>query len=186
VNLKLNFVQKISRRGFGVVKHVDMGINPFAACVMAVVLLQGCASSRNHLVLDPIGPPPGPMANSALMGELMVFSAFDAHAHFNDSRYKRWYSDYKIFSDDGALLPVIHNNVRGVWGGPKPVKLRQGNYRVLVRANAYGWITVPVVIRANDVTTIHLEGGYASWASNVLATNAVRLPDGRIAGSLAK
>jgi hypothetical protein len=36
------------------------------------------------------------------------------------------------------------------------------------------------------VTTIHLEGSYASWPSNVLATNAVRLPDGRIAGWSAK
>lgn len=163
-----------------------MRINPFAACVAAVLLLQGCAPYRNHLVLDPIGPPPSPIVNSGLMGELIVFSAFDIHAYFNNRPYQRLYSDYKILSDDGAPLQVIHNNVMGASGGPKPVTLSRGHYRVIARANGYGWVTVPVVIRPNDVTIVHLEGGSASWPSGRLATNGVRFPDGRIAGWSAK
>lgn len=159
-----------------------MRLNHFGASVLAALLLQGCASDRNHLVLDPIGPPPGLTANHGSMGTLIIFSAFDSYAHFNDNLYKRLYSDYKIFSDDGALLHVIDNNISGVSGGPKPIKLRQGRYRVMARANGYGWTTFPVLIRANAVTTVHLEGGFASWPSDGLATNAVRLPDGRIAG----
>ena len=67
--------------------------------------------------------------------------------------------------------------------GPKRVQLPVGTYRVVARANGYGVVTVPVIIRADQVTTVHLEGG-PSWQnrSQLGQSNPVRLPDGEIAG----
>lgn len=54
---------------------------------------------------------------------------------------------------------------------------------VVARANGYGVVTAPVSIRADQVTTVHLEGG-SSWQnpSQLSQSNPVRLPDGAIAG----
>jgi hypothetical protein len=115
-------------------------------------------------------------------GALMVYSAFDPHAHFNGSPYRRYHSDYTIFSEDGKLVQKIHNDVGGVTEDPKPVELPSGKYRVVARANGYGWATVPVLIVAHRVTTVRLEGGSSALKDKALASNSVRLPDGEIAG----
>jgi hypothetical protein len=67
--------------------------------------------------------------------------------------------------------------------GPKRVQLPVGTYCVIARANGYGVVTVPVIIRADQVTTVHLEGS-PSWQnlSQLSRSNSVRLPDGAIAG----
>jgi len=77
---------------------------------------------------------------------------------------------------------VIHNDVGGVTEDPRPVELQSGRYRIVARANGYGWVTVPVVIVAHRVTTIDLEGGTQWPMDDALASNSVRFPDGRIAG----
>jgi hypothetical protein len=58
-----------------------------------------------------------------------------------------------------------------------------GPYRVAARANGYGEVIVPVVIRANQVTTVHLEGSPA-WPNGreLTKSDPVRLPDGEMAG----
>lgn len=147
-----------------------------------VALLQGCASFQDSLVLDAVGPAPHARRVPGTNGVLMVFSAFDPYAHFSGSPYRRYHTDYKILSEDGKLLQVIHNDVGGVTEEPKPVNLQPGRYHVVARANGYGWVTVPVLIVAHSATTVHLEGG-ASWPKDdSLANNSVRLPDGRVAG----
>ncbi len=156
------------------------------ASIGVVALSQGCASYQHGLVLDPVGPALDSTPNPGPTGKLIVFSAYDVHAHFSESPYQRFYSDYKILSDKGQPQQVVHNNLGVVSGGPKTIELPNGRYRVLARANGYGWLTVPVLIEANKLTTIHLEGGN-SWRpfERPSTNNAVRLPDGRVAGWLA-
>ncbi|MCX6923340.1 MAG: hypothetical protein NT154_09055, partial [Verrucomicrobia bacterium] len=62
-----------------------------------------------------------------------------------------------------------------------------GAYRVAARANGYGEVIVPVVIRDNQVTRVHLEGSPA-WPNGweLANSNPVRLPGGEIAGWRAK
>ena len=146
-------------------------------------LLAGCVSQRHEVVLDPIGPPSPPLARTGSSGTLVVFSAFDPHADFNDLPYRRHYTDYKIVSSDSSVQQTIHNTNGQSLDGPKSVELPVGNYRVVAHANGYGLVTVPVVIRANQTTTVHLEGN-ASWSNNtaLVESNPVRLPDGAIAG----
>jgi len=151
--------------------------------LVAAALLVGCASQPRGLVLDPIGPPDSQPAGAGTNGTLVVFSAFATHADFNDLPYLRHYTDYKITSPEGKLVETVHNASGSALEGPKRVQLPVGAYCVVARANGYGVVTVPVRVGANQVTTVHLEGG-SSWQprSQLSQSNPVRLPDGEIVG----
>jgi hypothetical protein len=154
-----------------------------SALLMAAALLAGCAFAGNQVVLAPVGPPPFESKAAGLNGSLVVFSAFDPNAHFNSLPYRMFYTDYRIFSEDGRLLPKVENDNGTSLEGPKTVTLPAGSYRVVARASGYGTVTVPVIIAADRTTTVHLEGGGAWQNEAAMAhANAVRLPDGRIAG----
>lgn len=157
--------------------HLATGI------LAATALLSGCASHRPALVLDPVGPPPFASAAAGSTGTLKVFSAYEQGADFNSPPYHREYSDYRIFSVDGNLVQTVQNDSGNLAEAPKRVQLPAGSYRVIARANGYGEVTVPVVIRPNQVTTVHLEGS-PSWSNRgqLAASNPVRLPHGEIAG----
>jgi hypothetical protein len=89
----------------------------------------------------------------------MVYSAFDAHANFNDNPYSRHYTDYRILTEDGRPLRNVRNETHTLPGSPAEVELAPGTYRVVARANGRGVVTVPAVIKRDRVTTVHLEGG---------------------------
>jgi hypothetical protein len=155
-----------------------------AACLLvAASLLAGCVSQSHGLVLDPIGPPNPQLTGAGLNGTLMVFSAFDPLGDFNDLPYHRHYTDYKLESADGKLLQTVHNDSNRLMESPKRLQLSVGAYRVVARANGYGMVTVPVVIQADAITTVHLEGS-STWLDRgaLRASNPVRLPNGDIVG----
>lgn len=149
-------------------------------------LLSGCASS-NGLALDTVGPPmfqPATTSSTSTNGTLVVYSAFRRNADFNSrDPYRPEYSDYKIFTTDEKLLQRVHNNSGTILQDPVSVELPPGKYHVFARANGYGYVTVPVIIEAEQSTVLHLEGG-GSWPdkSALFQTNTVLLPDGRVVG----
>jgi hypothetical protein len=150
---------------------------------MAAALLAGCAFAGNQVVLAPVGPPPLESKATGSNGSLVVFSAFDPNAHFNSLPYRMFYTDYRVFSEDGRLLQKVKNDNGASSEGPKTVTLPAGSYRVIARASGYGTVTVPVIIASSRTTTVHLEGDGA-WKNEAAMAHAnpVRLPDGRIAG----
>lgn len=155
------------------------------ALLAAGVWLSGCASDRDRLVLDPVGPgPPQSLFASSSAGTLIVYSAYDTGANWNarDPDLPA-HSDYKIFSRDGDLLRLVHNDSGAILPAPAPVKLPAGKYRVVASANGYGRVTVTLVIQPRQITVLHLEGG-GSWSSEAdfNQTNTVRLPDGQVVG----
>jgi hypothetical protein len=152
------------------------------APLLAVLPLAGCASNGPGLVLAPVGPSAF-HARAGSAGSLVVFSAYDQGAHFNDLPYRRVHSDYSILATDGKLLQTVHNDNGTAVGSPKEVLLPAGRYQIVARANGYGAVTVPVVVGTNQTTTVHLEGGNP-WGSKAPSAqaNPVRLPDGQIVG----
>ena len=102
----------------------------------------------------------------------------------NRTPYRRRYTDYRIFNADGKdLVQVVENNHDTLLNSPPPVALPPGSYRVVARANGYGSVTVPVVIKPAQLTTVHLEGS-VWWprGSPIFNSDPVRLPKGEIAG----
>jgi hypothetical protein len=90
-----------------------------------------------------VGPPVS-HSTAGSASALVVFSAYDQGAHFNDLPYRRVHSDYRILTTDGKLLQNVHNDNGRSAGGPKEVLLPAGQYQVVARANGYGAVTVPV------------------------------------------
>lgn len=152
--------------------------------LFVAVLICGCASYHHQIALEPVGPAPHEPSSPVLEGLLVVFSAFDPTPSIKGNLYRAYYTDYRIFSSDGnQLLKEVQNNSGKLLDGPKRVQLPAGTYRVLARANGYGVVTVPVVIRPGQVTTVHLEG--TNWwpaRSAIFQSNPVRLPHGQIVG----
>src|SRR3954469_2224604 len=159
----------------------------FLHCLLLVVITCGCASRSGHdrvgLVLGTVGPEPLAQRKAASEGTLVVYTALDQHAHFNTSAYHRYYSDYEVRSESGAVVKKVHNDSGTVVDGPVEVPLGPGHYRVHAKANGYGWVTVPVVIESGQVTTVHLDGG-RTGAAGLSQALTVRLPQGEIAGGL--
>ena len=150
---------------------------------VGTTFLWGCASHGPGLVLDPVGPPPGASVGAGSTGILMVYSAYEQGAYFNSPYYRRQFTDYKILSTEGELVQSVHNDTGTLVEAPKRVQLPVGIYRVVARANGYGKAIIPVAIRANLVTKVHLEGNPA-WPDGreIAKSNPVRLPHGEIAG----
>ncbi len=148
----------------------------------AAALISGCASNRHVVLLDTVGPTPQAPLGGA-KGTLVVYSAYDPNADFNDTPYPARFTDYTLLSSQGKLLQVVRNNTGGVSEQPAQVELPIGEYRVTARASGYHTVTVPVVIRGGRVTTVRLDGN-ASWPNNaaLLESNPVRLPPGEIVG----
>lgn len=136
-------------------------------------------------MLDPVGPSvSSSKTKNSTNGTLTVYSAYEVNADFNARDPNRpEYSDYKICRPDGMLLQRVHNNSGTILQGVVPVVLPAGKYQVEARANGYGFVIVPVIIKANQNTVLHLEGG-GFWPDESVfnQTNAVRLPDGFIVG----
>ena len=153
------------------------------AVATGATFLCGCSSIRSGLVLDPVGPPPLASPGAGPTGTLMVYSAYEQGAEFNSPYYRRQHSDYQIFSADGKLLQAVHNDSGTLLITPKRIELPVGTYRIVAQANSYGRVTVPVVIGAQQVTPVHLEGN-PHWPNRpeLAKSNPVRLPDGEIAG----
>jgi len=150
----------------------------------AGALLTGCATG-NGPALDTVGPSlPQPVSATSTDGILVVYSAYEANADFNSRNPDLpEYSDYRILTTDGKPLQRVRNNSGTILQDPLPVELPAGKYRVIARANGYGYVTIPVIIEAQQSTVLHLEGG-GSWLGNstLAQTNTVRLPDGQVVG----
>jgi hypothetical protein len=156
--------------------------------ISAVNLLSGCTTGNgSNFILDTVGPPmsqPTTMSSTSTKGILLVYSAFRRNADFNArDPYRQEYSDYDVFTADGALLQRVHNNSGTILQDAVQVELPPGKYTVKARANGYGFVSVPVIIIAQQSTVVHLEGG-GFWPDESVfnQTNAVRLPDGLVIG----
>jgi hypothetical protein len=152
---------------------------------VAGVLLSGCVTGKNSLVLDTVGPAPTqPWVANSINGILVVYSAYDTNPDFaGRDRRSPEYSDYEIFTTHGKMLQKVHNNSGTILQNPQAVELPPGEYRVVAHSNGYGYVTVPIVITPRQYTIMHLEGdGFWPDESAFNKTNAVRLPDGVIVG----
>lgn len=155
----------------------------------AAVLLSGCASNSNKLVLSPVGPEPvHPVTGKANNGSLVVYSALESYPDLNaenagwNTEYQE-YSDYQIFRTDGKLFKSVSNNEGQALLHPQQVELPVGEYRIVAKAKGFGRITVPVIVASHRITVLHLEGdGFWPREYGFNETNSVHLPNGQIVG----
>jgi hypothetical protein len=155
--------------------------------LVSVTLLAGCATAApSSVMLDAVGPEVHSHTRVAAQGTLMVFSGVNVHQNSDPTNDYRQYSDYEIWSQDGGKRIQLVSNHRLPFTDdePTPVKLLPGRYVIKAMANSYNSVTVPVLIVADRMTTLHLDGGVKVDKTHSSPDN-VYLPNGEIVGSRA-
>ena len=146
---------------YGNPEVMNMNSITLAALTAAGLCLAGCANSSNNLTFDTVGPAPvSDQAPSPDTGSLLVYSAYEVNADFNnEDPYRHEYSNYRICTEDGKLLQFVKNDNGTPMGNPNTIHLPAGKYRVLAHANGRGTVSVPVIIENGRITAVHLENG---------------------------
>ena len=159
---------------------------PILLLLVSIAVLAGCADAASPLVLDPVGPEVRHPVQTASQGTLVVFSGVTVSQHSDPTNDYRQYTDYEIWSPDGSKRLQLVGNHRLPFTDdePIPVQLQPGRYLVKAMANSYSSVTVPVLIVANRVTTLHLDGGVEVDKTRS-SPDKVYLPDGEVVGSRA-
>jgi hypothetical protein len=152
--------------------------------VITLAAVAGCATSQSTIVVkDPVGPdlvPPRKLAAPAGQGELVVYSALEV-VNPVSSDFPT-HAAYTIYGADGKLFQRVDNRSGSFYQSPAIVVLPQGEYTVKAPVANYGVVTVPVVIKENETTTLDFNGGHFRQKKPTGAGQWVRLPSGEVIG----
>jgi len=89
---------------------------------------------------------------------------------------------YAIYHPDGKLFERVDNRSGSFYQSPASVTLPQGEYTVKAPVANYGEVSVPIVIKENETTTLDLNGGHFRQKNPTGAGQWVRLPSGEVIG----
>jgi hypothetical protein len=173
------------------------------AAASSLMWLAGCASVPSVAVTEPVGPAPATQPEASDQGYLEVYSArlrenvrpdltqweWDYPFEKNAFTYGLAHTDYLIRTEAGLTFQYVRNATNPADPNPAVVSLPPGRYRVQAEGEeADGRIVtvfLPVLIEPGRTTVAHLSG---RWKPKAHFTDAdvVRLPDGQIAGWLAR
>lgn len=158
--------------------HRYKNIIPF----VIVAALAGCATRSSVTVNQPVGPDlaTAKVNLSQANGQLVVYSAPEA-ADPVDSDFPT-HSGYEIDDADGKLLRRVDNRSGPFYQTPAAVALPPGKYLVKARATNYGVVTVPVIVKESETTTLDLEATQFRQHKPTDAGQWVRLPGGEVIG----
>ena len=138
----------------------------------AASTLVGCANSQ--VAVAPVGPNPITVAPAAGDGQLEVYSATSGRLEGNDPTWSQ-HSDYYIYTAHGRRLKHVTNAAGYYSTMPRLVTLPPGRYVVEARAKGTLRTRVPVVIKPNEITRVHLDG---NWQPNAPVVKVVMAPQG--------
>src|SRR5579871_2531590 len=141
-----------------------------------VAALAGCASQSPVVVNDTVGPDLAtPKINlNQGRGELVVYSALEVPDAIN-SDYPT-HSSYNIYDADGKLVKYVDNRSGSFYREPVAVSLPDGKYLVKARATNHGLVSVTVVVREGETTTLDLDASHFRQHKPTGAGQWVRLP----------
>ena len=136
------------------------------------LVLTGCAT--RPVSMAPVGPNPARVAAGAGDGQLEVFSALSGRSEGNNPTWRQ-HSDYYVFYSDGRRRKHVMNAPGYYSTLPRLVTLRPGDYIVKARAKGALWTTVPVIIKPDEITRVHLDG---NWQPGSTGADVVMGPEG--------
>jgi hypothetical protein len=150
--------------------------------IILAAALAGCATHSNLVVNQPVGPDLAPSRVNLNQGngQLVVYSALEV-VNPVSSDFPT-HAGYEIFDANGGLLRWVDNRSGPFYQSPAPVSLPPGEYKVKAPATNRGFVTVPVIIRKNETTTVDLDGTHFRQHKPTGAGQWVRLPTGEVIG----
>jgi len=163
-----------------------MKINPTKNLFLAIALtaFAGCAMPQSTVVVkEPVGPdlaPPRKLVAPAGQGQLVVYSALEVANPVSSDLPT--HAAYSIYGANGKLFKRVDNRSGSFYQSPATVVLPQGEYTVKAPVANYGLVTVPVVVKENETTTVDFNGGHFRQKKPTGAGQWVRLPSGEVIG----
>ena len=168
-----------------------------------LVWVAGCASTPKVAIGEPVGPAPSGSANVSGQGHLEVYSAWQERPVAENLSEYLWeydmgdnalasglaHSSYIIRDGNGKVLRFVPNSQSPTDPQPTRVTLSPGHYQIEAQAEETGGKTLtvllPVLIEPGKTTVVHLLGRWKP-KGQFSESDVVRLPDGQIAGWLAR
>ena len=151
-------------------------------CIILVAAFAGCATPPAIVVNDPVGPDlaaPRKIVTSG-QGQLVVYSALEVVDQVSSDFPT--HAAYEIDLPNGKLFKRVDNRSGSFYQSPAAVSLPPGEYKVKAPVTNHGIVTVPVVIKQNETTTLDLDGGHFRQHKPTGAGQWVRLPSGEVIG----
>jgi hypothetical protein len=144
--------------------------------------LAGCATRSTVVIKQPVGPDLAPPRVNLTRGngQLVVYSALEV-ANPVGSDFPT-HAGYEIDDAEGKLLLRVDNRSGSFYQSPAAVSLAPGKYLVKAPASNYGVVTVPVVIKESETTTLDLQATHFRQHKPTGAGQWVRLPTGEVIG----
>jgi hypothetical protein len=150
--------------------------------IVVAAALAGCATRSTVVINQPVGPDlaPAQVHLTPGTGQLVVYSALEA-ADPVSSDFPT-HSGYEIDDAEGKLIQRVDNRSGSFYQMPAAVSLSPGKYLVKASASNYGLVTVPVIIKESETTTLDLEATHFRQHKPTGAGQWVRLPTGEVIG----
>ncbi|HLX71847.1 MAG TPA: hypothetical protein VKV04_19705 [Verrucomicrobiae bacterium] len=150
--------------------------------LLLVTFVAGCASQQPVVVNDTVGPDLArPRINlNQGRGQLVVYSALETPDVLN-SDYPT-HSSYDVYDMDGKFVQRVNNRTGSFYQTPATVSLPEGKYLVKARATNHGLVSVTVMVKEGETTTLDLDASHFHQHKPTGAGQWVRLPSGEVIG----
>ena len=139
-----------------------------------IPFLAGCASTP--VVLERVGPAPATSTAYAPTGWLRVLTATETH-EIGDDTYYYPHTGYRIYTAAGKVWKFIPNHSDNMDETAALVQIPEGHYDIHAQSESYGAVIVPVLIKAEKTTEVHLESRW-KIPPNAGTNEVVYLPNG--------
>ena len=142
--------RKLASRTAGNVFAKTMGL----LLLLAGFFLQGQARAGVTL---PEGRPTDPgHDDKASSGYLEVFSSTQ-ESQWGEGSYYYPHTGYRIYDSNGKMVKWVDNHDGPIDEAPQKVELASGVYTIWAQSDKAGYVRVPVVVKMDRTTSIHLE-----------------------------
>jgi len=150
--------------------------------IAIVAAFAGCATHSPVVVNEPIGPDLAPprINLSDGQGQLVVYSALEV-VNPVSSDFPT-HAGYDIDDVNGKFIRRVDNRSGSFYQTPASVSLPPGEYKIKAPASNRGLVTVPVIIKQDETTTLDLDGEHFRQHKPTGAGQWVRLPTGEVIG----
>jgi hypothetical protein len=114
----------------------------------------------------PLLPTVGPDSNDAKVtcGYLKVYSRTE-QTQWGENTYYNVHTAYWISNADGKRIKTVANHDSSIDETPEKVSLAPGRYVVRAWSDDQGLVTVPVIVKLAQTTSVRLESGSAETGS---------------------
>lgn len=94
--------------------------------------------------------------DKASPGFLKVFTATQ-ESQWGEGGYYYLHTGYRIYDSNGKVVKWVENHTTSIDEAPEKVELAPGTYTIWAQSDKDGYVKVPVIIKQDGMTMVHLK-----------------------------